>query len=83
MTSADLVAAERRLISAAIARVGEGSAIVSDGELERALSAVDRPLSVQQAAAVRAVTRSGNGVDVIEARVAGCALSVSASARMR
>ena len=67
LTTADLVAAERRLISAAIGRVGEGPAIVPAQELERALAATDRPLTEQQAAAVRAVTTSGNGVDVIEA----------------
>ncbi|MEY2513134.1 MAG: hypothetical protein QOJ89_492 [bacterium] len=67
LTTADLVGAERRLISAAIARVGEGTAIVPADVLEHALGASDRPLSDQQAAAVRAVATSGNGVDVVEA----------------
>ena len=35
--------------------------------VERALAAVGRPLTGEQADAVRGVSRSGNGVDVIEA----------------
>jgi len=68
MTTADLVASERRLISAALGRIDEGTAIVPARALERALAAADRPLTGQQAAAVRGVATSGNGVDVVEAR---------------
>ncbi|MDQ3810726.1 MAG: relaxase domain-containing protein, partial [Chloroflexota bacterium] len=67
LTSADLVAAERRLIAAAIGRAGEGTAIIPPDVLQRTLRAADRPLTAQQAAAVRAVATSGNGVDVIQA----------------
>ena len=67
MTTADLVSAERRLIAGAIGRAGANVAIVDDATLERALAGADRPLTDQQEAAVRAVTTSGNGVDVIEA----------------
>jgi len=67
MTTADLVSSERRLIAAAISRVGEGTAIVDERTLKRALAAMDRPLTDEQLAAVQAVTTSGNGVDVIEA----------------
>lgn len=67
MTTTDLVSSERRLISAAIGRVGEGTALVDDATLLRALTASDRPLTGEQGAAVRAVATSGNGVDVIEA----------------
>ena len=67
MTTADLVSAERRLIADAISRVGEGTAIVDPATVERALAGADRPLTTEQDGAVRAVTTSGNGVDVIEA----------------
>ena len=68
LTTEDLVAAERRLIAAAVGRAGEGSAVVvAGGALERALAGADRPLTEEQAGAVRAVATSGNGVDVIEA----------------
>jgi len=67
MTTADLVSAERRLIASAIARAGAGVAVVGERSLTRALAGCDRPLTDEQAAAVRGVTTSGNGVDVIEA----------------
>ena len=67
LTSEDLVAAEGRLIAAAVGRAGEGSAVVAGCALERALAGADRPLTEEQAGAVRAVARSGNGVDVVEA----------------
>jgi len=67
MTTADLVSAERRLIASAIARAGAGVAVVDERTRVRALAGCDRRLSDEQAAAVRGVTTSGNGVDVIEA----------------
>ena len=67
MTTADLVSAERRLIAAAIGRAAAGAAVVDERTLNRALAAADRPLTDEQTAAVRGVTTSGNGVDVIEA----------------
>jgi conjugative relaxase-like TrwC/TraI family protein len=67
MTTADLVSAERRLIASAVGRAGEGTGVVGQRALERALAGSDRPLTGEQAAAVRAVATSGNGVDVIEA----------------
>ncbi len=67
LTCEDLVGCERRLIAAAAGRAGEGTAPVAPAVLERALAAADRPLSSEQAAAVRGVVESGNGVDVIEA----------------
>jgi conjugative relaxase-like TrwC/TraI family protein len=78
-TTQDLVAAERRLIAAAIGRSGEGTAIVEAGVLERAMAAVDRPLPEEQAETVRGVTRSGNGVDVVEA-LAGTGKTFTAGA---
>lgn len=61
------MAAERRLIAAAVGRAGEASAVVGAAVLERALAGAHRPLTDEQAGAVRAVATSGNGVDVIEA----------------
>ena len=67
LTSQDLVAAERRLIAAAVGRAGEHVAVVDGAGLRRALAGAERPLTDEQAEAVRAVATSGNGVDVIEA----------------
>ncbi len=67
MTTAELVAVERRLIAAAVGRAGEGAGIVDPSLAERAIAAADRPLTAEQAAAVRAVTGSGHGVSVIQA----------------
>ena len=67
LTSQDLVAAERRLIAAAVGRAGEHAAVVDGAGLRRALAGAERPLTDEQAEAVRAVATSGNGVDVIEA----------------
>jgi conjugative relaxase-like TrwC/TraI family protein len=67
MTTAELVAVERRLIAAAVGRAGEGTGIVDPSLAERAMTAADRPLTAEQAAAVRAVSGSGQGVSVIQA----------------
>jgi conjugative relaxase-like TrwC/TraI family protein len=67
LTTQDLVSCERRLIAAAIRRAGSDTAVLGVDQLARALEACDRPLNDEQQAAVRAVTQSGNGVDVIEA----------------
>ena len=67
MTTAELVAVERRLIVAAVGRAGEGTGIVDPSLAERAIATADRPLTAEQAAAVRAVTGSGHGVSVIQA----------------
>src|SRR4051812_5998515 len=79
LTTQDLVAAERRLIAAAIGRAGEGVAVVESDVLERALAAVDRPLSDEQGEALRNVAMSGNGVDVVEA-LAGTGKTFTAGA---
>ncbi len=67
MTTAELVAVERRLIAAAVGRAGEKTGIIDPSLAERTITAADRPLTAEQAAAVRAVTGSGHGVSVIEA----------------
>ncbi len=58
---------ERRLIAAAVGRAGEGAGIVDASLVERAIAAADRPLTAEQAMAVRATVSSGHGVDVIQA----------------
>ncbi len=67
ITTAELVAVERRLIAAVVGRGGEGAGIVDPSLAERAITTADRPLTTEQAAAVRAVTGSGHGVSVIQA----------------
>ncbi|HWY89567.1 MAG TPA: MobF family relaxase, partial [Solirubrobacteraceae bacterium] len=67
MTTAELVAVEQRLITAAVGRAGEGTGIIDPSLAERTIAAADRPLTAEQAAAVRAVTGSGQGVSVIQA----------------
>jgi conjugative relaxase-like TrwC/TraI family protein len=67
MTTAELVACERRLIAAAIGRAGERTGIVDSSLVERGIATADRPLTDEQAAAVRATLSTGHGVTVIEA----------------
>ncbi len=67
MTTAELVAVERRLIAAAVGRAREGAGVIAPSLAERAIAAADRPLTAEQAAAVRGVTGSGHGVSVIQA----------------
>ena len=59
MTTAELVDCERRLIAAAVGRAGEGSGIVDASHVERAIAAADRPLTDEQAAAVRTAVSIG------------------------
>lgn len=67
MTTAELISCERRLIASAIGRADEGAGIVDSSLVDRALDGADRPLNVEQAAAVRAVLSNGHGVSVIQA----------------
>jgi hypothetical protein len=69
MTTAELVDCERRLIAAAVGRAGEGTGIVDAALVERAITVTDRPLTDEQAMAVRASVSSGHGVTVIQALV--------------
>src|SRR6202044_3348785 len=61
-TSAELVAREAALIDAAVGRRGEGVAQLEPDAIDRAIESSDRVLNSDQAAAVRAVAGSGNGV---------------------
>jgi conjugative relaxase-like TrwC/TraI family protein len=67
MTTAELVACERRLIQASVGRAQDGAAIIDSPLVERALVATGRPLTSEQAEAVRSTVSSGHGVSVIEA----------------
>ena len=66
-TTAELLACERRLIAAAVGREGEGAGIVDSALIERAITAADRPLTGEQAVAVRSTVSTGHGVSVIQA----------------
>jgi conjugative relaxase-like TrwC/TraI family protein len=66
-TAADLVAAEQRVIAAAVGRIGEGAAQVPRAVVERRLTSSSRTLNAEQRVAVVGVACSGNGLDVIEA----------------
>ncbi len=67
MTTAELISRERRLIASALARADNGVAVVDRSLVERAVASADRPLTTEQAAAVRTVIGSGHGVSVIQA----------------
>jgi len=67
MTTAELVECERRLIAAAIGRAGQGCGIVDASLADRAIARAERPLTEEQATAVRATVSSGHGVTVIQA----------------
>jgi len=67
LTSADLVACEHALISGAISRANSGVAQLAEPTVAATVGASGRSLTVDQAAAVRGVATSGNGIDVIEA----------------
>ncbi len=67
MTTQDLVGCERRLIDSALGRIDAGCAIVSEGEIARAVASADRRLTDEQAEVVRLTASSGHGVQVVEA----------------
>jgi len=66
-TTADLVECERALIGTATSGAGSGVGVLDAGAVAETLGRSDRALNAGQNAAVRQVTRAGNGVDVIEA----------------
>ncbi len=67
MTTRNLVDCERALIATAVDRGHEAVAMLDGRRIDGALARVARPLSAEQAAALREVVGSGRGVDVIEA----------------
>lgn len=65
-STSDMLAVERRLIEVALGRRGEGVAVVASEYVDRALA--DRPtLAEEQAVMVRALTESGDGVEIVRA----------------
>lgn len=63
----DMLATERALVAGATARVGEGAGLATPDAIDAALTA--RPyLADEQAAMVRALTTSGDGVQVVLAK---------------
>jgi hypothetical protein len=67
MTTTELVACERTLIETAVGRAQEGSAVVDPSHVERTMAVGGRPLTAEQAQAVRSTASSGDGVTVIQA----------------
>jgi ATP-dependent exoDNAse (exonuclease V) alpha subunit len=67
MTTAELVACERRLIEAAVGRAQEGAAVVGAPLVKGALVATGCPLTAEQADALRSTVSRGDGVTVIQA----------------
>jgi ATP-dependent exoDNAse (exonuclease V) alpha subunit len=67
MTTAELVDCERRLITAAVGRAGEGTGVVDASLVDRAVAGAERPLTEEQGTAVRASVSNGHGVTVIQA----------------
>jgi ATP-dependent exoDNAse (exonuclease V) alpha subunit len=67
LTTAELVAIERRLIAAAQGRAAEGVGRVDPGTASRAIAQCGRALNGGQRRAVEATVSSGHGVQVIEA----------------
>jgi len=66
-TTADLVDCERRLITSAVGRAEDVVGVLDSRAVDRVIDAAARPLTVEQAAVVRAAAGSGRGVEVVEA----------------
>ena len=66
-TTVELVGCEQRLIAAAVGRAADGVGVLATGAVDRVIGAAVRPLTVEQAAVVRALAASGRGVEVVEA----------------
>jgi hypothetical protein len=66
-TTEELIACERRLISAALDRRAEACNALDHRHLAQTLARLNRPLSAEQRTLVVAVAQSGRGVEVIEA----------------
>jgi conjugative relaxase-like TrwC/TraI family protein len=79
MTTADLVAVERRLIAAAQGRASEGVGRVDRQLAKRAIEQCPQPLNAGQRKAIEATVSSGHGVQVIEA-LAGTGKTYTAGA---
>jgi conjugative relaxase-like TrwC/TraI family protein len=79
LTTSELVACERRVITAALGRAGARTGLVERSVAERAIAVAGLPLTAEQAAAVRTAVRTGHGVTVIQA-LAGSGKTYTAGA---
>jgi len=66
-TTLDLLASERQIIDGAERRSHARAGVVSAEQVDRVLTRYEPALNDDQAAAVRAITGSGRGVDVVQA----------------
>jgi conjugative relaxase-like TrwC/TraI family protein len=78
-TTQELLAAERRIVEHARTGRGARAAVVDEGAIVRTLAGSERPLSDEQAEAVRSIATSGNRIDTVEA-LAGTGKTTSAAA---
>jgi conjugative relaxase-like TrwC/TraI family protein len=65
LSTADLVACERRLLSTAAGRAGEGCGVLDARKVHRALARGERVLTEQQTQALTGAVSRGHGVEVI------------------
>ena len=66
-TTTGLLACERLIVDSAERRAGERPAVIAPVLVERVLAGHEGALNSEQAAAVQAITRSGRGVDAVQA----------------
>jgi conjugative relaxase-like TrwC/TraI family protein len=66
-TTVELLALERDLVEGAVRRAGETVGVIDPREVARALASHEPPLNADQAEAVRRISRSGRGVEVVTA----------------
>lgn len=66
-TTVDLLAREREIVEGARRRSAERVALLSPKLVDRVLARCEPALNQDQAAAVRALTASGHGIDIVEA----------------
>lgn len=69
-TTVGLLACERSIVEGVDRRAGEGTGVLTSDDVRRGLATCQPKLNSQQAAAVRFVASSGNGIDTVTA-VAG------------
>ena len=75
----ELLQAERQIVEQAADGRGREAAIVKGEQVELALAELKRPLTDEQAGAVRSIASSGNRIDTVEA-LAGTGKTTSAAA---
>ncbi len=78
-TTRELLDAEERIVSAAVAGRGQGVAVVGEVDVLMAITRDGRPLSEEQERVVIGVAGSGNRIDTVEA-LAGTGKTTSAAA---